>query len=107
MFWNFNTFSASRGIQIRWSQIRWSPELVRVMLLLILFCPFLHSKEISEIIIKGNINVKDKTILKQLKSKEEHLYSEENLKVDISNIMELGYFDDVSIEVDKIGRAHV
>jgi len=95
MFWNFNTFSASRGIQIRWS-----PELVRVMLLLILFCPFLHSKEISEIIIKGNINVKDKTILKQLKSKEEHLYSEENLKVDISNIMELGYFDDVSIEVD-------
>jgi len=56
--------------------------------------------EISEIIVKGNINLKTKTIIKTVRAKKNKLYYEEDKKVDIENLMALGGIDRVSISLE-------
>lgn len=55
---------------------------------------------ISDVEVKGNINVKEKTILKKIKSRPGNLYSEKILKIDTDKILKLGFFEDITVEVD-------
>ncbi|MBU0951811.1 MAG: outer membrane protein assembly factor BamA [Elusimicrobia bacterium] len=55
---------------------------------------------ISRIDIKGNINVKEKEIRKKIKTKVKDIYSSEDLKIDLNSILEIGKFEDVTVEVD-------
>jgi outer membrane protein insertion porin family len=59
-----------------------------------------YSAYVSEVNVKGNINVKKKEIEREIRMRKGDLYSEENLREDISNILNLGYFDDASVELD-------
>ncbi|OGS22633.1 MAG: outer membrane protein assembly factor BamA [Elusimicrobia bacterium RIFOXYA2_FULL_39_19] len=56
--------------------------------------------KVSRIDIKGNLNIKEKVIRKAIKTKAGEYYSSENLKTDLNNVLALGYFDDVTVEVD-------
>jgi outer membrane protein insertion porin family len=59
-----------------------------------------YAEKISEIDVKGNVNVKTKEIKRKVNTRKGETYSEEKLRSDITNILSLGYFNNVSIEVD-------
>ncbi|MDI6641501.1 MAG: outer membrane protein assembly factor BamA [Elusimicrobiota bacterium] len=61
---------------------------------------FVQAEFVKEIIIKGNINIKEKVIRDKIKTKVKDIYSPENLRQDLNSILELGYFEDVTVEVD-------
>ena len=66
-----------------------------------LFFSNLYSQEkIKEIKIKGNINVKTKEIVSNLKVKKNDYYSHERIKNDIQSLIKTGYFDDVIVNFD-------
>ncbi|MBN1621956.1 MAG: outer membrane protein assembly factor BamA [Endomicrobiales bacterium] len=55
---------------------------------------------ISEIVIQGTKNVKEKVVSKAIKSREGKAYSESKVKADLSRILELEYFENVEVFVD-------
>jgi len=60
----------------------------------------LYAQYITDVIIEGNINIKEKEIRSQIKTRKKSIYNEENLKEDKDNIFKLGYFEDVTVVVD-------
>jgi len=74
---------------------------LKLLFLFLLNGSILFSIErVKEIEIKGNINIKEKVIRNKIKTKPGDIYSPENLKTDLNNILELGYFEDVTVEMD-------
>jgi len=63
---------------------------------------FSHPVEIREIEITGNKNVQTKKILKALGIKKGDEYSEEKVSEGLQNIYELGFFEDITIEVFEV-----
>ena len=59
-----------------------------------------YAQKVTEVVIKGNKNVKDREIKSELTTKKKKAYSYENIKEDISSVMKMGYFNDVSVELD-------
>lgn len=59
-----------------------------------------QSNKISAIAVTGNVNVKEKAIRNEIKSKVNKPYSEETVKGDIQNILALGSFENVEVAVD-------
>ncbi len=83
--------------------------MVRKFTLLLFFFMFLLSGylfsnpvEIKEIEITGNRNVQTKKILKALGIKKGDEYSEEKVSEGLQNIYELGFFEDITIEVTEV-----
>ncbi|MHB9154777.1 MAG: outer membrane protein assembly factor BamA [Endomicrobiales bacterium] len=56
--------------------------------------------KVSAVLIEGEKNVKEKTIRGQIKSRAGKPYSDETVKSDIQNILELGSFENVEVSVD-------
>lgn len=56
--------------------------------------------KISAVIIEGNKNVKEKTLRSEIKSKAKKLYSEDQVRTDIQNILALGSIDDANVSID-------
>lgn len=54
---------------------------------------------VTAVAVKGNVNVKEKEILKAIKTKPMEVYSPDKVRDDLKNILDLGYFDDVTVEV--------
>ncbi len=63
---------------------------------------FSHPVEIREIEITGNKNVQTKKILKSLGIKKGDEYSEEAVSEGLQNIYELGFFENITIEVFEV-----
>ena len=63
---------------------------------------FSNPVEIREIEITGNRNVQTKKILKALGIKKGDEYSEEKVSEGLQNIYELGFFEDITIEVTEV-----
>jgi len=63
---------------------------------------FTSGPVVSEILISGLKNVKEKVVRGQLKTKKNHPYDENVVRQDISRIMELNYFNDVAVSVDTV-----
>jgi len=63
---------------------------------------FSHPIEIKEIEITGNRNVQTKKILKALDIKKGDEYSEEAASKGLQNIYELGFFENIKIEVSEV-----
>lgn len=99
-------------------RIRYRDSLKKFSLLIILsafftaqvfFCPTPLSAEvinldkpIVQILIKGNERVDESTIRYYLNLKEGETYSATKVKSDIKRIYELGYFDDIKVDVEEI-----
>ncbi len=58
---------------------------------------YAESENITGILYEGLLNVKLKTIRKQVKSKVGKLYDESIVKQDIQNILDLEYFEDAEV----------
>ena len=72
--------------------------------LIFLLCGYIFSRpvEIIEIEIIGNKNVQSKKILKTLDIKKGDEYSEEKVSEGLQNIYELGFFENITIEVFEV-----
>lgn len=57
---------------------------------------------VSKVVISGLKNVKEKVVLGQLKTKKNQPYDENVVRQDINRIMELNYFNSVSVSVDTV-----
>lgn len=83
---------------------------MRILLLLVFFINPLYCQqtntqgpwEIQDIVIKGNLNLKEKLIKKTVKAKMNKLYYEEDKKVDIENLIGLGSIDRASINIEEM-----
>lgn len=56
--------------------------------------------KISAVVIEGCRNVKEKSVRSQIKSRAKKLYSDDQVKTDIQNILSMGSFDDVEVNLD-------
>ncbi|MFN3966897.1 MAG: POTRA domain-containing protein, partial [Endomicrobiia bacterium] len=80
--------------------MNWNKIILLIILILISENILFSIERVKEIEIKGNINIKEKIIKNKIKTKPGDIYSIENLKTDLNSILELGYFEDVTIEID-------
>ncbi|MEW6041673.1 MAG: outer membrane protein assembly factor BamA, partial [Elusimicrobiota bacterium] len=55
---------------------------------------------VSEVIISGNVNVKEKVIKSKIKTKKGNIFSPQSLQSDMNEILSLAFFEDVTVEVD-------
>lgn len=85
-------------------------QMARTLSILVLSCFFLsgyilsNPVEIREIRIVGNKNVETKKILKASDLKKGDEYSEEAVSKGLQNIYDLGFFDNIAIEVSEVER---
>ncbi|MCB4790741.1 MAG: outer membrane protein assembly factor BamA [Elusimicrobia bacterium] len=71
-----------------------------LVLVNVVFADNYKVNKISGIYIEGLINIKEKTVLKKIKSKTGKPYSESKIKADFQTMLEMEYFDNVSVLVD-------
>lgn len=76
-----------------------SLNLIAAVFVLLYSGTIVHAAKSSNISVEGNINVKTKEILSAIKK--DPGVSEDGYKENISNLMNLGYFEDVSVELDS------
>ncbi|MFH2069836.1 MAG: outer membrane protein assembly factor BamA [Elusimicrobiota bacterium] len=56
---------------------------------------------VSVVTIQGNINIKEKAIRGKIKTKIGDIFSAENIKNDLNEILSLGHFEDATVEFDS------
>jgi len=61
-----------------------------------------EGERIDAVAVMGNRTVSDVMILNKLEIREEGLFSEETVKEDVKRLYELGYFTNISVDVERI-----
>lgn len=77
-------------------------KLTVISAIFLISCPALTAEtgKISAILIEGEKNVKEKAIKNEIKSKVKKLYSSDQVKTDVQNILSLGSIEDVEVNLD-------
>ncbi len=95
--------TSSMAIQLLKLQSRYCKSVI--LLLLIVFSPLYVSAESGPLIkfveIQGNRKVSNETIHSKLKSKVGEPFSENVVQEDIKKLYSIGYFDDISVDIDS------
>ncbi|MCX6338761.1 MAG: outer membrane protein assembly factor BamA [Candidatus Aureabacteria bacterium] len=61
-----------------------------------------EGERIDAVVVMGNRTVSDVMIFNKLETREKGLFSEETVKADVTRLYELGYFTNISVDVERI-----
>ncbi len=82
-------------------------KLILHLTLSLTLCGTLYSQTVSEIVIKGNKKISSEAVKTKLIQKQGTKYDQSLVRKDIENIFDLGYFDNVDVYREDLGKSSI